>query len=592
MSLREPGIFAHIVVLATQIGQVGQVGQVGVPADDYSPSLALRFCMLAQSLMKQSRAVRHSSAWYTVAVAMDLPVSALGNAPKENDKGAEFAQMISRFCATLASPKKLVSAVADTLTKPQDDDDWVLDAARLEEALWYARRGADLPQGFMAIFHNGSWDKSLRYFKRSNRQADGTWGTTALQSPQTVFDALASVDLDDSTPERMSANVMHVNSVATALIGDLGAFPATAEGNARCLAALRKLMQTFKQPTANGRRANGRRASMVTGGLVQAARRADVAILRELAEEHVRKGIHLPTQTQFLDPTDYEVMQMLEGASGSTNVEAALHTISQVFGENGMSASDCRLQARLVLEDVTRNEAVAMRAARTLLLFHEYDVMEANSDMRMALETYYIQVAKGRFKDHRRNLDDVLRLPSGWLMGTLMSALATNYEIHEGNLVSLPLQGLVDDYGAVSELREPPQKGLNLVYGHLHHFKLDGKPDIEQATQLALDFKERFGPCTDHAAVVRTFSDLMWRIYTNLADESPADSRPSVAQVAAFRDALDLNFDKRPHARPRWAAFSGRLSDANIQALLRVFEPLKNRALVEPYVQLLQPRTP
>ena len=200
----------------------------------------------------------------------------------------------------------------------------------------------------MAIFHNGSWDKSLRYFKRSNRQADGTWGTTALQSPQTVFDALASVDLDDSTPERMSANVMHVNSVATALIGDLGAFPATAEGNARCLAALRKLMQTFKQPTANGRRANGRRASMVTGGLVQAARRADVAILRELAEEHVRKGIHLPTQTQFLDPTDYEVMPMLEGASGSTNVEAALHTISQVFGENRMSASDCRYRQTCV----------------------------------------------------------------------------------------------------------------------------------------------------------------------------------------------------------------------------------------------------
>ena len=54
LSLREPNL-AHIVVLATQIGQVGQVGQVGVPADDYSPSLALRFCMLAQSLMKQSQ---------------------------------------------------------------------------------------------------------------------------------------------------------------------------------------------------------------------------------------------------------------------------------------------------------------------------------------------------------------------------------------------------------------------------------------------------------------------------------------------------------------------------------------------------------
>ena len=34
----------------------------------------------------------------------------------------------------------------------------------------------------------------------------------------------------------------------------------------------------------------------------------------------------------------------------------------------------------------------------------------------MALETYYIQVAKGRFKDHRRNLDDAAS-PSGWLMG-------------------------------------------------------------------------------------------------------------------------------------------------------------------------------
>ena len=178
LSLREPGIFAHIVVLATQIGQVGQVGQVGVPADDYSPSLALRFCMLAQSLMKQSRAVRHSSAWYTVAVAMDLPVSALGNAPKENDKGAEFAQMISRFCATLASRRSCFggSRHAD---RPQDDDDRS-DAARLEEALCTLGAGADLPQGFMAIFHNGSWD-NRQYFKRSNRQPTVP-GTTALQT--------------------------------------------------------------------------------------------------------------------------------------------------------------------------------------------------------------------------------------------------------------------------------------------------------------------------------------------------------------------------------------------------------------------------